>query len=381
MDANIQKGRMYDVCIITTIHRDFDNRVYQRQLNALVDAGLAVVIVAPWDFAGRTRQDFDYVATSYPATRFDRIAHGVRTYRTVTGVSARVYIFHDNDFLPFAWLLKRFSRKRAVYDAHENIPEDIIYGKEWIPAPIRFPISKAFRAFENAVVRELGLSIVAVPSLDRRFRAEGATVALVRNFPNFQAPQTMAQDQAVLYTGELTSDYGIDTIIGLARELKRRGRDIPIRIVDRFHDEASARNRFKRIVADEQLGIAILDSVPAERMPEILRRGCIGISPLKDVPNKALVLPTKIFEYFLFGLVTVASDIPGTRDVVDDGVTGVLVEADHFPAWADAIERLWDDPAEQARIRANGLRAVQDQFNWERERTTLVEFVKKLAAT
>lgn len=378
MIAGDRQDKLYDVCIISTIHRDFDNRIYQRQLNALADAGLAVVMVAPWDFSNRSREDFDYVATTYPETRAHRIFHGFATYRAVKRIKARVFVFHDNDFLPFAWLLKRFGGRTVVYDAHENIPEEILYGKEWIPAPLRRVLSVTFRVMENFIVRDLGKAIAAVNSLKVRFQAQGADVALVRNYPNFQAPAAGLNRPGVLYTGELTTDYGVWTIIDIARQFKARGRDIPIRVVDRFHDDNALRTRFKAIVADEQLGIEMLDPVPAARMPEMLRNGTFGLIPVHNVPNKAMALPTKGFEYFLFGLVTVGSRVGGTADIIEEGITGFLVEAEDAVAWADTIERVWEDPALQERVRLAAREAVERQFNWENERQTLVAYITDL---
>lgn len=378
MTVGKRQGQPYDACIISTIHRDFDNRIYQRQLNALVDAGMSVVMVAPWDFSKRARDDFDFVATAFPETRAQRLPHGFATYRAVRRIKARVYIFHDNDFLPYAWLLRQFGGRTVVYDAHENIPEEILYGKDWIPAPLRPGLSAAFRALENFVVRRLGEVIAAVNHLKTRFEAEGATVALVRNFPNFRAPADASHNPGVLYTGELTPDYGVWTIIEIARLFKVRGRDIPIRVVDRFHDDQALRSKFKGIVAEEHLGIEMLDSVPADRMPELLRNGTMGLIPVHNVPNKALALPTKGFEYFLFGLVTFASRVGGNTDIIEDGVTGFLVEAEDAVAWADTIERVWDDAALQGRVRAAARRVVEEQFNWETERRTLVAYVEGL---
>lgn len=378
MTVGKRQAARYDVCIISTIHRDFDNRIYQRQLNALVDAGLSVIIVAPWDFSSRSRDDFDFVATTYPESRARRILHGLATYRAVRAIDARVHIFHDNDFLPFAWLLKRFGGRTVVYDAHENIPEEILYGKEWIPAPLRAVLSRSFRALENFVVRELGQAIAAVNSLRVRFEAQGASVALVRNYPNFRAPEIAMNRPGVLYTGELTPDYGVWTIVEIARLFKMRGRDIPIRVVDRFHDNQALREEFNAIVAKEALSIEMLASVPAERMPEMLRNGTMGLIPVHNVPNKALALPTKGFEYFLFGLVTFASRVGGNTDIIEEGVTGFLIEAQDAVAWADTIQRVWDDEVLQERVRAAARKVVEEVFNWEGERRTLVAYVEGL---
>ena len=66
----------YDVCIITTIHKDFDNRIFFRQALSLVKSGMKVCIIAPWNFKDRVEYDYDFIdSRPYPGTRFLRIFH------------------------------------------------------------------------------------------------------------------------------------------------------------------------------------------------------------------------------------------------------------------------------------------------------------------
>ena len=370
---------MYDVCIITTIHRDFDNRIYQRQANALIDAGLQVCIVAPWNFAKRSRTDFDFVETKPAANRMARVLHGLRTYRAVRGVDAAVYIFHDPDFLPFGWCLRRATRRPVIYDCHENIPEDIRYGKDWIPKLIRRPLSAIFRIFENAIVKRLGWALVVVPHQLRRFRCLGVNVQMVRNFSRFTVPDDFRRERAVLYTGDLTRDYGVFNLLEIAREMKRRKVAVALRIVDRFYNDEDMRRRIRGAVADEGLNVEFLDSVIAEDMPKILAKGCIGLSPIPDIPNKQIAYPTKIFEYFLFGLAVIASDIAGTREILENGKLGILLRPDDYTGWVDQIERLLADEAYFDLYVAAAHKAVAEKYNWDREEKDLVDYVRSAA--
>ena len=368
---------MYDVCIVTTIHRDFDNRIYSRQANALIDAGLRVCIVAPWDFSNRSRTDFDYVQTAPVTRRAARIAHGFRTYCSARRVAARAYIFHDPDFLPFAWMLKKKTQRPVIYDCHENIPEDIRYGKDWVPRYLRPVASRLFSLLEDAIVNRLGWAIVVVPHQLRRFERLDARVQLVRNFSRLQVPNDIHLERAVLYTGDLTRDYGVCNLIGIAREMSRRKLGVPLRIVDRFYDDESARSQFRELIAREKLPIELLSSVLAEDMPRILVKGCIGLSPLPDLPNKRIAYPTKIFEYFAFGLVVIASDIAGTREILESGKLGILVRADDYVGWVDRIEKLLGDDGYFKRCAEEGKAAQKCKYNWEAESEALVAFVRR----
>ena len=77
-------------------------------------------------------------------------------------------------------------------------------------------------------------------------------------------------------------------------------------------------------------------------------------------------LPKTLLEAAATGRPAISTDVPGCREVVRDGVTGVLVPPRDAGAIADAMRRLGGDPAlrarmgEAARQRAQALYSVQD---------------------
>lgn len=63
------------------------------------------------------------------------------------------------------------------------------------------------------------------------------------------------------------------------------------------------------------------------------------------------------------GVPVIAHDLEGMREVVDDGVTGFLVQAGDVDALAGRINELLTDPGLRAHIGAAGYRAVRERFN------------------
>jgi glycosyltransferase involved in cell wall biosynthesis len=62
----------------------------------------------------------------------------------------------------------------------------------------------------------------------------------------------------------------------------------------------------------------------------------------------------------------IAADVPGCREVVRDGITGLLVPARDSTALADAMRRLGEDPSLRGRLgraaheRARALYSIED---------------------
>jgi glycosyltransferase involved in cell wall biosynthesis len=73
-------------------------------------------------------------------------------------------------------------------------------------------------------------------------------------------------------------------------------------------------------------------------------------------------LPLAPLEAMASELAVIATDVPGHRDVVEHGVTGLLVPYDHDAAMAGAIESLLDDPAGRRRMGQAGRARVLREF-------------------
>ncbi|MBE6481634.1 MAG: glycosyltransferase family 4 protein [Actinomyces ruminicola] len=76
----------------------------------------------------------------------------------------------------------------------------------------------------------------------------------------------------------------------------------------------------------------------------------------------------------------VASSVQGLKEVVDDGVTGLLVPPDDPRALADALGRLAADPALAARLARQGAEAAQQRFSVQGYRAAMCAVVGDLLA-
>jgi glycosyltransferase involved in cell wall biosynthesis len=73
-------------------------------------------------------------------------------------------------------------------------------------------------------------------------------------------------------------------------------------------------------------------------------------------------LPMAPLEAMASGVAVIATDVPGHREVVEDGATGLLVPPDDAPALAAAIESLLDDPDRRRRMGEAGRARVLREF-------------------
>ena len=84
------------------------------------------------------------------------------------------------------------------------------------------------------------------------------------------------------------------------------------------------------------------------------------------LPSRAEGLPNAVLEYMAAGLPTVVSRVGGNEDLVQDGVTGLLVPAEDSAALSAALLRYLRNPEEARAIAQSGREFVIRNFSFER---------------
>ena len=74
-------------------------------------------------------------------------------------------------------------------------------------------------------------------------------------------------------------------------------------------------------------------------------------------------IPRALMESMALGKPVVATDVPGTRTLIDAGHTGLLVTYGDVPGLADALIKVWMDPKFASHLGEQGKFLVQTKFN------------------
>ncbi|MBV9181330.1 MAG: glycosyltransferase [Acidobacteria bacterium] len=165
-------------------------------------------------------------------------------------------------------------------------------------------------------------------------------------------------NKLVVLVGNMISDVkGHRTLISAAPEILRCFPRTQFVLVG----DGVKRNEFEAQV--EQLGLKKHFLFLGRRtdVPEILACADIGI-----LPSRAEGLPNAVLEYLASGLPVVASALGGNLEVIEDGVTGVLIPPEDPARLADALTRLMEDEPLALKLAAAGRDHVSKNFSFER---------------
>jgi glycosyltransferase involved in cell wall biosynthesis len=128
-----------------------------------------------------------------------------------------------------------------------------------------------------------------------------------------------------------------------------------------FAGDGAARPAFEQQVEDLGLRQNFIFLGRRSDIPDILASCDIAV-----LPSKAEGLPNAVLEYMAAGLPTVASRVGGNAELVQDGVTGLLVPVQEPEALGNALLRLLRNPELSRQVAANGRRLATQDFSFER---------------
>ena len=96
-------------------------------------------------------------------------------------------------------------------------------------------------------------------------------------------------------------------------------------------------------------------------VPDILQELAVSV-----LPSLSEGLSNAVLESMAAGVPVVATEVGGTPEIVEDGVTGVLVPPEDASSLARAVERLLEDSDLSTRLAESGRRFVTREFSLER---------------
>jgi glycosyltransferase involved in cell wall biosynthesis len=177
----------------------------------------------------------------------------------------------------------------------------------------------------------------------------------------------------ILTVGRLAGVKGQAVLLDAMGELARRGVSVALTIAG----DGPERSRLERRAAE--LGIhdrvAFVGAVANDRVADLYANADAFCTS-----SFAEGVPTVLMEAMACGLPVVATHIAGIPELVEDGVTGLLVPPARADALAAALERLATRPDKRAEMGRAARAAVVEERDERRSAARLLELIAKWGA-
>ena len=282
--------------------------------------------------------------------------------------------------LQLADLLLRIGCDQLTYEAHavEAVMYDErqqLYGLGGGPRPAkRRRIESRERRVWSKARGFIATTQGILTTFERLFGARPRT-AVVPNGCDTPKDRTFtppSEDNRVVYAGQLYPWKGVDVLVQAFARLTSG----QLVIVGGLEGESDF-DRIQELARGLNLGdrIRFLGSLKQKDVASELARATVVAAPfLKSAMTSEHTSPIKAFEAMAAGRPLLISDTDASREIVEDGRTGIVVPPGNVEAWSRALERVLSDRALQMAL-ARAAFEKATQYSWARRAERIEEFL------
>lgn len=356
------------ICHVTSAHMSNDIRILEKECVSLAKKEENdVYLVARGE--SYIYKNVNVVGIGeLPSGRIARILHGSKKiYKRAFELDADIYHLHDPELLPYA---KKFAKhgKKVIFDSHELYYNQILE-KHYIPKTLRKFVASIYRSIENKACKYLSAAIFPC-EIDggHPFGSRVEKVEFINNYPIMN--EVISDDVNILEpivccVGSLTRERGVSQLVEACNiagvKLILGGEITP----DDFKNEITKCSAFKNV---DYRGVC-----SRKEVDEIYKSASIGVSNILHVGQypKAMNLPTKVYEYMMYGLPFIISDTAYNKTIEEMYGVGITVAPENSNEIAQAISYLLENPEVYRRMSEKGKELVKNEFNWAIEEEKL----------
>ena len=362
------------ICHLTSVHKPKDVRIFHKECTSLANHGFDVNLIAT-NARDEIANNVRIIGVKGPRekrlARMTKMVH--RVYEKAIEADADIYHLHDPELLRIVRKLKKRGKK-VVYDAHEDLPKQILK-KHWVPLRVRKPLASIIKLYENRISAIVDLVIAATPSIAKRFKMLNANTVDVNNYP-LLTEMTVKQSGSYNKKKEICYFGGISQLRGISYLVKALGKTtVKLNLVGSYSPQAYREELLK---LPEWNRVIELGWVDRAQLHKTANRCIAGVVTYQPAPNNLEALPNKLFEYMAFGIPVIASNFPHWREIVEGNECGICVNPEDPHAIANAINELTLDIEKANIMGIRGQKLIREKYNWEKESNKLIKSYKML---
>jgi len=368
------------VCILTTAHSPYDERIFHKEAKSLVEAGYEVVIIAPYE-KSELKEGIRIEAVPPLSSRMDRIWRLKALYKLALQEKADIYHFHDPDLIPVALRLSRKHRKPVIYDVHEYYGDSLLT-RYWVPKPFRKLVARAVDQFEKWSARSFAAVITVNSNMAELFQRVNPEGEILHNYPlqrQFDFPRPVnVKPPVILYLGGINRERGLEVILRAMTSVREKHPEAICELVGPV-DSADLGPEFSDLNPWLKQGnVRLRGKVPYEQVPEILAQSSIALVPLLPTLNYQKAIPVKLLEYMAAGLPVIGSRFGYIEEIIDKNQCGLLTKPGDPENLAKDICTFLEDPQKALDLGQKGWDAFHREYTWEKEQSKLLELYQRI---
>lgn len=378
---------MAKICILTTDHSPFDDRIFYKQARSFVRAGYEVVIL-PYRGFGFKNETVDSNRLLEIARR-EKIA--IRDFKKTNllgplnllkylwcALREKPSFYHCHESWSFylGVLLKFFSSSRIIYDVHEFFPE--------IPFERHKFLFKIFKFADRNLAKIADGIICADTEKANRYKSytKRVPIEVIGHYSPLDIfcykKQKVGKVVTGIYSGGISIDRGLEEMLYIVYRLKQMDKNFRLILNGSFVSN-EVKQRYEQLVKEYEIEekVEYTGWILHEDVPKIMSRADIGFCLRHPLERYIKAPPIKIFEYMASSLPVVASNFPFKKELVEGNGVGICVDPLNRAEILKVVLKFVSNPQFCLKTGKKGRRVVEKMYNWKVYEKKLLSFYKQ----
>ena len=362
-----------DVCMLSSVHKALDIRIFYKESTTLAKAGYNVVLIAQHE-----REEIINGVRIVPFRKFKKriiriLVSPLILFFIAIKYNASVYHFHDPELIITGVLLK-ITGKKVIYDVHEDISKQILY-KEWVKYRVfRYLLAKLVKIVEVIGSSIFDAVVTATPTISGNFKNYRKitlmNLPILKLIDSVKPVSIEKEKYIILYEGGLTRIRGIKELIDSIKYVRNK--------VELWLFGVWESNDFYDICKSSEGWeyVKYYGFLKPELVYSYVKKADVGVVNFLPVPNHLNSIPNKPFEYMACALPIVMSDFPEWKDLFNE--CALFVNPENPKDIAEKIDILLDNDDLRSKLGKNGRRLTESHYSWEAESSKLLTLYRKI---
>jgi glycosyltransferase involved in cell wall biosynthesis len=183
----------------------------------------------------------------------------------------------------------------------------------------------------------------------------------------FKPGRKKTKAKTVMFVGNLAPWSGCRYLVEAAPAIVEEVPGVKIMVVGHGIEHDALAARTKKLGLENT--IKFIGAVPPEKLPTMLNEADVCVAPFpspETVGRDTSLLPISVLEFMSAGKAIVISDVPGIRDFVKDGKTGLLFEAENTKELASKVVEVLKNNKMRGTLGKNARNYILKGQTWEK---------------
>ena len=369
----------------------------EKEIKSLSEAGYKVLVICN-QYNKELNPTFEYceikrVNALFKSVKLNRIINFpifinprflLTVFNSIVRFKPEFIHAHDLPMVPVALIFGKLFRIPIIFDMHENYPEALkAFQKKGI-INFLFKNYKAAKLLEKICIRKSDAIITVVRENSERLikqSVESKKIYLVSNTVDLDTFATEPIDEYILqkyrnkivllYAGYVTPERGLDIVVRGMSFLKEKLTNSKLLIIG----NGISVSALKKLMIDLSLNdfVEFIKWPGHDKLSSYFKVARIFISPQPQCEFWDTTIPHKLFEYMSQSKPVLAADSKAIKRVIEEtnsGMTYKTANPEDFSA------KLLEILSSNVPFGENGLKAVKQTYNWEKDSQVLIELYK-----